>query len=114
MFPIVSEILENELAVVNDDTALLVGHAAEVDPEELDDSEIGVKQRAGEKVRREAIRASLERMTLHFKLPHPGSLWTRPQVLFFGEQAALISIFIDHLPRLFSHHISCVWRRSVR
>ena len=86
---------------MNDDFALKGGHSAEVDPKVLDNSEMGVKQRAEEKERREAIRESLEWMTLYFKLPHPGFLWTRPQVLFFGEPAALTPILIGHLPRLF-------------
>ena len=91
--------LEKELVAVNDDSALLDGHPNEIGPEELDDSEVAVRQRAAEKVRREAIRGSLEQMSLYFKVRQPKYSWKRPQVLFFGESTALISKFIGHLPR---------------
>jgi len=86
---------------VNNEFALLDGPSNEVDPERLDTSDAGVKRRNREQARRAAIRRSLEQMTLLFRLPKPGFLWSRPQVLFYGESTVLISKFINHLPRLF-------------
>jgi len=95
------EELESELVVVNDDFALMDGPANEVDPEELDASPEAAKRRSVEQVRRAAIRGSLERMTLLFKIPKPGFLWSRPQTLFFGKLTASTSKLVRHLPRLF-------------
>ena len=95
---LVAQELENELVVVNDDFALQDGRANEVDPEELDDSRDGVNRRLREQARRTSIRGSLERMTLFFKLPAPGYLWSRPEVLFFGESTDCISTVAYHLP----------------
>ena len=83
---------------MNDDFALQGGHVNEVDPEELDASEEGVARRLKEQVRRASIRRSLERMTLYFKLPAPGYLWSRPQVLIFGGSTTCISELTRHLP----------------
>ena len=73
----------------------------EIDPEKLNASNKAVEQRLREQARRESIRGILERMTLLFELPVPGHLWSRTQILFFGESAALISILTRRLPRLF-------------
>ena len=100
LFSTVKERLENELVVVNDDVTLLDGRTAEIDLEELDDSELAVKQRKAEKERREGIRETLEQISLYFKVPRRKFLWTKPQVLFFGE-SALISKFIGYLPQSF-------------
>ena len=86
---------------MNGSFALLDGHSNEIDPEGLDGSEEGAKRRVTEQGRREAIRGSLERMTLLFKVPAPGHLWSRPQVLFFGEPTTLISKMISRLPWFF-------------
>ena len=94
----VAQELENELVVVNDDFALQDGRANEVDPEELDGSQDGVNRRLREQARRTSIRGSLERMTLFFKPPAPGYLWSRPEVLFFGESTGCISKVAYHLP----------------
>jgi len=91
LFHTVANELDRELVIVNGDFALLDGPSNEVDPEKLDNSEQAAKRRAAEKERRDAIRGSLERMTLFFKLPHPGTLWSRPQVLFFGKSTILIT-----------------------
>jgi hypothetical protein len=101
LFSIVAEELEKELVVVNDNFALLDGRSTEIDPEELDDSEEGVRRRIAEQVRRGAVRGGLERMSLFFKVPKPGFLWSKPQVLFFGKSTTLISKPMGHLPRLF-------------
>ena len=101
MLPTVAQELENELIIVNDGFALLDGPSNEVDPEELDDSEKGVKRRTSEQVRRDAIRHNLERMSLFFKVPEPEYLWSGPQVLFFGKPTSLISRPIDRSPQLF-------------
>jgi len=85
LFSTVADKLEDGLVVVNDDFALLDGPPNEIDPEELDASEEAVKRRLAEKARRDSIRQSLERMTLFFRLPDPEYLFSRPQVLFFGE-----------------------------
>jgi len=85
LFSTVAEKLEDGLVAVNDDFALLDGPPNEIDPEELDASEGAVKRRLAEKARRDSIRQSLERMTLHFRLPDPEYLFSRPQVLFFGK-----------------------------
>jgi len=85
LFSIVAEEFEDELVVVNDDFALLDGPSIEIDPEELDASGKAIKRRAAETARREGIRRSLERMTLCFRLPKPGYLFSRSQALFFGE-----------------------------
>lgn len=97
----VAEELEDGLVVINDDFALLDGPSNEIDPEELDASEAAVKRRIAEQARRDGIRRSLERMTLLFRLPEPGYLWSRPQVLFFGKSIIWTSKPIGHLPRLF-------------
>ena len=91
LFPTVAEELDNELVIANEGFALLDGPSNEIDPEELDNSERAVKRRIAEKARRDAIRRSLERMTLFFKVPEPGLLWSRPQTLFFGESTILIA-----------------------
>lgn len=100
LFPTVVEELDGELVIVNDGFALLDGPSNEIDPEELDGSEQAVKRRIAEKARRDAIRRSLERMTLFFKVPEPWILWSRPQTLFFGKSATLIAKPMGHLPRL--------------
>jgi hypothetical protein len=97
---IVAQELENGLVAVNDEFALLEGPLNEIHPGGLDASEIAVKRRAVEQGRREAIRGSLERMTLLFRRPKPGYLWSRPQVLFYGQPTVLIAKPIGHLPRL--------------
>ena len=96
----VAQELENGLVVVNGDFALIEGPPNEVDPRELDASEMAAKRRTVEQGRREAIRGSLERMTLFFRRPEPGYLWSRPQVLFYGELTVLISKPIGHSLRL--------------
>ena len=83
---------------MNDDFALQGGHSNEVDPEELDTSEKGVARRFKEQARRASIRRSLKRMASFFELPVPGYLWSRPQVLFFGESTTPISELARHLP----------------
>jgi len=93
----VAQELENGLVAVSDDFALLEGPPNEVNPRELDASGMAAKRRAVEQGRREAIRGSLERMTLFFRRPEPGYLWSRPQVLFYGKPTALISKPIGHL-----------------
>jgi len=75
----VTDELERELAVVND------GPSNVADPEELDASAKAANWRRVEKERRGAIRGSLERMALFFKIPRPNVLWSGPQVLFFGK-----------------------------
>ena len=87
--------------MVNDEFALQDGPPTEIDPNELDASPEAVRRRIVEKGRRGAIRNTLERMTLLFKVPEPEYLWTRPQVLFFGKSTALISKPIGHSPQLF-------------
>jgi len=94
----VTQELENGLVVVNDDCALLEGPPNEIDPGELDASKMAAERRAVEQGRREAIRGSLERMTLFFRRPEPGYFWSRPQVLFYGKLTDLISKQIGHLP----------------
>ena len=85
---------------MNDDFALQEGPSNEVDPKELDASPKAVERRLKEQERRGAIREGLERMTLFFKIPGPGYLWSGPQTLFFGKSTALFSKSIGHLPRL--------------
>ena len=101
MFSTVAQELESELVAVNDDFALLDGHPNEVDLEKLDDSEGAAERRIKEQGRREAIRRSLERMTLLFRVPRPRTLWSRPQVLFYGKLTTSISKPTRHLPRVF-------------
>ena len=114
MFPTVADKLENELVVVNDGFALQDGPSNEVDLKKLDLSEAAVKRRLAEQARRGAIRGSLERMTLFFKVPTPKFQWSRPQALFLGESTALVSKSIRHLPRLFqpSHILRLAQERS--
>ena len=100
MLPAVLGELDGELVIVNDGFALLDGPSNEIDPEELDGSEQAAKRRIAEKARRDAIRGSLERMTLFFKVPKPWILWSRPQTLFFGESTTLIAKLMGRLPRL--------------
>jgi len=100
LFPTVAEELDSELVIVNDGFALLDGPSNEIDPEELDGSEQAAKRRIAEKARRDAIRGSLERMTLFFKVPKPWVLWSRPQTLFFGKSTTLIAKTMGHLPQL--------------
>ena len=83
---------------MNDDFALLDGPSNEVDLEKLDVSQAAVKRRLAEQTRRGAIRGSLERMTLLFKIPTPNFQWSRPQTLFLGKSTAFISKSLGHLP----------------
>lgn len=101
MLPTVAEELENELVAANDEPALMDGPGNGIDPEELDASPEAAKRRIVEQARRAAVRESLERMTLLFKIPNPGFLWSRPQTLFFGKLTALTSKLVGHSPRLF-------------
>jgi len=84
--------------VVNDGFALLEGPSNEVDPEKLDVSEAAVNRRLKEQARRGAIRGSLERMTLFFKIPTAKFQWSRPQALVLGKSTTLISKLLGHLP----------------
>ena len=86
---------------MNDGPALLDGPSNEADPEELDASAKAANHRRVEQARRGAIRGSLERMALLFKVPRPKVLWSGPQVLFFGKSTALISKLMDRSPWLF-------------
>lgn len=92
----VAQELEDGLVVANDEPALQDGHTNEIDLDELDDSEVAVRRRAAEKERRESIRESLERMTLFLRVPKPGHLWTKPQVLFYGKSNPSISKLVCH------------------
>ena len=113
-YPQVAEELVDGLVVANDDVALLEGSPSGTDPEKLGASKGAVRRRGAEQGRRNAIRESLERMALLFKVPRPGYRWSRPQVLFYGKSTILISrpmvTYHDH----HSHHIPHVWRKSVR
>lgn len=98
--------------MVNDTVALRGGPSIKANPENLDDSAEGVRHRRVEKERRDASHETLGRMSFFFKAL-PRSL-SRNEVLFFGKPTNLISdrsIAYHNHP---SHHVSRVWRRSIR
>jgi hypothetical protein len=108
----VADEIERGMFRVNDAVALRNGPSNESKPEDLDHSVEGARHRRAEKERRDASHETLGRISLFFKAP-PRSL-SRNQVLFFGELTTLISNRLVTYHAYSSHHVSRVWRRSVR
>ena len=104
--------VEHGLFMTNDAAALRDGPSSKTKPEDLDESAKRVQHRRGEKRRRDASHETLKRMSFFFKAP-PGSL-SRNEVLFFGESNYLTSNRLVTYHGDSSHHLSPVWRKSVR